>query len=282
MWFEQLVDGFWSIPVNLPFTRFNRAIRATSKIQNMIMDIIHEKRSRNNEEASPPKDLIGSLLSMLGDDNATLLSDQEIVDNVRSVMFAGYDTIATLTTFMIRHLASDPVVYAEILKEQEEIDKQKSSSEELLTWDDLAKMKYTWRVALEILRIIPPAFGGFRRTQKDTEFGGYVIPEGWQVFWVANMTHMNDSMFPEPSKFDPSRFENQASIPPYCYIPFGGGQRICPGSEFTRIQTLITMHYLVTQYTWKLCGKDNKFSRDPLLPVPTQGLPIQIEQKNRL
>ncbi|KAF5186635.1 Cytochrome p450, partial [Thalictrum thalictroides] len=104
----------------------------------------------------------------------------EIVDNVRSVMFAGYDTIATLTTFMIRHLASDPVVYAEILKEQEEIDAQKSSSEELLTWDDLAKMKYTWRVALEILRIIPPAFGGFRRTQKDTEFGGYVIPEGWQ------------------------------------------------------------------------------------------------------
>ncbi|KAF5191644.1 Beta-amyrin 28-monooxygenase [Thalictrum thalictroides] len=75
-------------------------------------------------------------------------------------------------------------------------------------------MKYTWRVALEILRLVPPAFAGFRRTQKDIEFGGYLIPKGWQVLWVAHMTHMNDSMFPEPSKFDPSRFENQTSIPP--------------------------------------------------------------------
>ena len=85
---------------------------------------------------------------------------------------------------------------------------------------------------------------------------------------------MDNSIFPEPSKFDPSRFEDQASIPPYCFIPFGGGARICPGYEFARIETLVAIHYLVTSFSWKLCA-DNFFSRDPM-PVPTQGLPIEI------
>ena len=64
--------------------------------------------------------------------------------------------------------------------EQEEIAKIKTS-EELLTWDDLAKMKYTWRVAMEILRMSPPLLGSFRKVLKDFEYDGYTIPKGWQV-----------------------------------------------------------------------------------------------------
>ena len=52
---------------------------------------------------------------------------------------------------------------------------------EFLTWEDLTKMKYTWRVAMETLRMIPPVFGGFRNTLKDIEYNGYLIPKGWQV-----------------------------------------------------------------------------------------------------
>lgn len=88
------------------------------------------------------------------------------------------------------------------------------------------------------------------------------------------MTHMDSSIFEEPSKFNPARFENPGSIPPYSYIPFGGGARICPGYEFARIETLVTIHYLVTQFKWKLCS-DNLFRRVPTL-APTQGLPIHI------
>lgn len=94
------------------------------------------------------------------------------------------------------------------------------------------------------------------------------------------MTHMDDKMYPEPSKFDPSRFENPASVPPYSFVGFGGGRRMCPGNEFARIETLITIHYLVTRFTWKLCA-DNSFRRDPM-PVPAQGLPLQIQQNKPL
>lgn len=64
--------------------------------------------------------------------------------------------------------------------EQEEIARSKMSGE-FLKWEDLAKMKYTWRVAQETLRMTPPVFGGFRNALKDIEFGGFLIPKGWQV-----------------------------------------------------------------------------------------------------
>ncbi|MCI54707.1 cytochrome P450 716B1-like, partial [Trifolium medium] len=57
--------------------------------------------------------------------------------------------------------------------------------------------------------MFPPVFGGFRKAATDIEYGGYIIPKGWQIFWVTSMTHMDNNIFPEPSKFDPSRFENQ-------------------------------------------------------------------------
>lgn len=90
---------------------------------------------------------------------------------------------------------------------------------------------------------------------------------------------MDESIFEEPSKFDPTRFENQSStIPPYCFVAFGGGPRMCPGYEFARLETLITIHHLVTRFTWKLSCSDNSFIRDPM-PEPVRGLPIEIQTR---
>ncbi|GMY31330.1 cytochrome P450 716B1-like [Fagus crenata] len=216
-------DIIWSIPIDLPFTRYNRSLKASTRVQNMVRDLIREKRVELEQKgASPCQDLITCMLSIHNENNEQVISDKEIVQNVIVVMVAGHDTSSVLITFIIRLLANEPAVYAAILQE-------------FLTWEDLAKMKYTWRVAMETLRIHPP------------------------VFWVSPMTHMDSSILPEPSKFDPT------------------GPRICPGNEFARIETLVTIHYLITHFTSKLCA-DNSFSRDPT-PVPTQGLPIQLVQK---
>ncbi|XP_050216931.1 cytochrome P450 716B1-like [Mercurialis annua] len=278
--FQDMILGMWSIPINLPFTRFNRSIKASTRIQNMLKDLISEKRMEIEKKCGNTRqDLITCMLSNCNQNNgggAGEISEKEIVDNVMLVMTAGHDTSSVLLTFLMKLLANDPSVYESLLQEQEEIAKSKKSGE-LLTWEDLAKMKYTWRVALETMRLYPPIFGGFRKAVKDIEYDGYLIPKGWQIFWVTSMTQMDKGIFQEPRKFDPTRFENPSSIPPYCHVPFGGGPRICPGYEFARIETLVTIHYLVTHFTWKL-NSDNFFSRDPM-PVPTQGLPITITPK---
>lgn len=90
---------------------------------------------------------------------------------------------------------------------------------------------------------------------------------------------MDENIFESPENFDPSRFENPSCIPPFSFVAFGGGTRICPGNEFARIETLVMMHYVVTRFKWRLSCKDNGFARIPL-PTPTEGLPIDLEPKN--
>ncbi|CAA3011466.1 cytochrome P450 716B1-like [Olea europaea subsp. europaea] len=278
--FENAMEGVLSVPINLPFTTFNRSLKAREKIKSIIMDLIHEKRKKLEISGiSSNEDLIMSLLSMKDQSSdSPVLSDEEIVDNIVVVMIAGHDTTSVLLTFLIKLLAEDQTVYKYVLKEQEEISKGKAL-EELLSWDDLAKMKYTWKVATESLRMNPPVLFTFRTVLQDIEYGEYIIPKGWQVIWASCMTHMDENIYPEPSKFDPSRLESQATKPPpYSFMAFGGGPRMCPGYEFVRIETLTMIHNLVNAFTWKLSLKDNIFGRNPM-PVFNQGLPIQIELK---
>ncbi|XP_027333578.1 taxadiene 5-alpha hydroxylase-like [Abrus precatorius] len=272
--FQAMIEGMWSVPVNVPFTRYNRSLRESARIQKMLKKIVHMKKMELEKNvASSHQDLISCMLSMVDEDDKQVITEKEIIHNVMLVMVAGYDTSSVLITFIIRLLSNEPSICAAVLQEQEEIAKSKPSGEPL-TWEDLSKMKCTWRVAMETLRIFPPIFGGFRKAATDIEYEGYFIPKGWQIFWVTALTHMDNNIFSEPSKFDPSRFENQASTPPYCFIPFGGGARICPGYEFARVETLVAIHYILTRFNWKLCS-DNFFKRDPM-PVPTQGLLLQI------
>uniref|UniRef100_A0A1W7HBT1 Cytochrome P450 n=1 Tax=Scoparia dulcis TaxID=107240 RepID=A0A1W7HBT1_SCODU len=214
-YFEQIIGGMWSIPINVPFTRFNRSIKASAEVRKLLKELICKKRAELGNGASSHQDLITCLLSIHGEDNKELVSEDEIIHNVLLIMVAGHDTSSILLTFVVRLLANDKTIYESVLQEQEEIRNSKASGEYLM-WEDLAKMKYTWIVVMETLRTIPPIFGGFWKTLEDIEYNGYLIPRGWQIFWVTCMTHMDGEIFPEPTKFDPSRFEIQH---PYHLIP---------------------------------------------------------------
>ncbi|KAG2645736.1 taxadiene 5-alpha hydroxylase-like [Panicum virgatum] len=280
--FNHVMDGMWAVPVDLPFTVFRQSLKASASARRVIAGITRETKAKlERGEASRSSNLIACLLSLTHDAGATThLSEEEIVDNSMVALIAGHDTSSILMTFMVRHLANDPDTLAAMVQEHDEIAKNKGDGE-ALTWDDLAKMKFTWRVALETLRLVPPIFGSFRRALEDVEFAGYLIPKGWQVFWAASVTHMDAAIFHDPAKFDPSRFKDQSSAtaPPCSFVAFGGGPRICVGMEFARIETLVTMHHLVRRFRWKLCCKEDTFARDPM-PSPLHGLPIQLENKS--
>ncbi|GMP72999.1 hypothetical protein CsSME_00030863 [Camellia sinensis var. sinensis] len=122
-------------------------------MKTILMDLISEKRvTLEKKWCFPHQDLINCLLSIRNEDNSALLSDEEIEADI--IMIGGYDTFSILLTFLIGLLANEPSIYATIIAKQEEIAKSKTLGE-LLTWDDLTKMKYTWRVAMENLKDNP-------------------------------------------------------------------------------------------------------------------------------
>lgn len=96
-----------------------------------------------------------------------------------------------------------------------------------------------------------------------------------QIHWTVHSTHKNPKYFPDPEKFDPSRFEK--SVPaPYTFVPFGGGPRMCPGKEFARLEILVFMHNVITKFKWEKVIPNEKIIYSPL-PVPVNGLLIRLE-----
>ncbi|CAH1448304.1 unnamed protein product [Lactuca virosa] len=276
--FQHMIEGVLAIPINLPFTQFSRGIIARTKLVPMLIDIIREKREalQEQKQANPlDKDLITSLISIHDDDGSPTMSDEEIIDNIIVVMVAGYDTTSVLLTFLVKLLANNESVYSAIVCEQEEIAKSKAPGE-ALAWEDLTKMKYSWRVASEMLRINPPVALAFRRAMQDIEYGGFIIPKGWQVLLSSSMTHMDNDIFQNPTLFDPTRFEKHSPQPPsFSFVAFGAGPRMCPGIELAKMETLAMIHRLVTQFTWELLKEDECFVRNPM-PEFNQGLFVRI------
>ncbi|XP_062172764.1 taxane 13-alpha-hydroxylase-like [Alnus glutinosa] len=284
---EALFDDFslafkavWSLPVNFPGTAFWRGLRARSRIVDRILPIMRKKREELSKGIlSPSSDVLSCLLE-LRDENQQPIADDMIIDNYVTLMIASHDTSAILISLMIWKLARDPEIYRKVLEEQMDIVKKREGKEDSLTWAEIQKMKYTWRVAQELMRMIPPVFGSFRKALKDTSYGGYDIPKGWQVFWVAYGTHMKNEIFENPTEFDPSRFENpEKPIPPYAYVPFGGGLHTCIGNEFARVEVLTTIHNLVTMYEWSQVNPEEVITRQPM-PCPSMGLPIKIKPRH--
>lgn len=135
-------------------------------------------------------------------------------------------------------------------------------------------MKYSWNVACEAMRIFPPLQGTYREALTDFTFDGFKIPRGWKLQSNVYSTHMNPEYFPEPEKFDPSRFEGNGPVP-FTFVPFGGGPRMCTGKEFARVAILVFMHNLVKRFRLEKVIPDEGMTANPI-PKLVKGLPVRL------
>ncbi|KAM7459663.1 hypothetical protein LguiA_036657 [Lonicera macranthoides] len=132
----------------------------------------------------------------------------------------------------------------------------------------------TEKLKLNVELIAPPVSGAFKEAISDFTYGNFSVPKGWKAFWSVHTTHKDPKYFPNPEKFDPLRFEGNGPIP-FTFVPFGGGPRMCPGSEFARLEVLVFMHRLVTTFRWEKVIPNEKIVYDPF-PMLVSGLPIRL------
>ncbi|GMH11783.1 hypothetical protein Nepgr_013624 [Nepenthes gracilis] len=135
-------------------------------------------------------------------------------------------------------------------------------------------MMYSWNVACEAMRVMPPLQGTFREAINDFTYAGFFVPKGWKLYWSVYSTHIDHEYFLDLEKFDPTRFEGDGLAPHTC-VPFGGGPWMCPGKEYTRLKILVFMHNIVRVFKWERVLPEEMIIANPM-PIPENGLPVRL------
>ncbi|CAM6059987.1 unnamed protein product [Sphagnum tenellum] len=271
---------FFALPLNFLGTTYHKARLAREKMLHTLDITIHQKRKASDydkEEGkiSPHQDLLSILINPLND-QGHLATNEEIKDNILVLLSTGHDTTSSTLAVVFKYLFLNPHCLQEVIKEQNKIAMEKVG--DLLCWDDTRKMKYTWQVIQESMRIEPILTFATRETLKEIEYGGFTIPKGWKVAWSGPLSHSSSQFFPNPKRFDPSRFEG-IGPKPFTYVPFGGGPRMCPGSELARIEMVIFLHHLVLNYEWSMIDPHEQMTMSPFHTFQ-KGLQLRIHKKD--
>ncbi|KAA8547360.1 hypothetical protein F0562_003776 [Nyssa sinensis] len=274
------MKGVVSAPLNFPGTAYRKALQSRSIILKFIEQRMEERvgKMREGRDNLEEDDLLGWVLKHSD------LSKEQILDLVLSLLFAGHETSSIAIALAIYFLQGCPSAVQQLREEHIEIAKAKKLSGKMeLNWDDYRKMEFTQCVISETLRLGNVVRFLHRKTLRDVRYKGYDIPCGWKVLPVIAAVHLDPSLFDQPQHFNPWRWQSasrsgsisSSTMTSNNFMPFGGGLRLCAGSELAKLEMAVFIHHLVLNYHWELSEMDQALAF-PFVDFP-KGLPITVQ-----
>ncbi|XP_054723927.1 cytochrome P450 4V2-like [Uloborus diversus] len=172
----------------------------------------------------------------------------DIRDEVLSFVGAGAETLTITVNVILMMLG----LYQDVQRiAMEEVDGIfENGNKRFVTAEDVSEMKYLDCVIKECLRLYPSAPIVAREISEDIHFGKYVIPKNTGLLVNIHLLHRDPEYFPNPEKFDPTRFfpENIHARHPYAYMPFSAGARNCIGQKFAVIQMKVILSHVLRNF----------------------------------
>lgn len=163
--------------------------------------------------------------------NGVVISDEEVREQVDTIMFEGHDTTAAGSSFFLSMMGIYQNIQDKVIQELDEIF---GDSDRTATFSDTLEMKYLERCLLETLRMYPPVPIIARTLKQDLKLasGDYTLPAGCTVAIATVRLHRKPEIYPNPDTFDPDNFlpERAANRHYYSFIPFSAGPRSCVGT----------------------------------------------------
>ena len=259
-------------PLSMPTPR-NRRLQATiSVLDTVIKGIISERRKQNIDTG----DLLSTLLQTRDEETGEGMTDQQVRDEVMTLLLAGHETTATLLIWTWYLLSQHPEVEDRLHTELDEV-----LAGQLPTVEHLPRLSYTRMILEETLRLYPSTFSMSRKALTDDEIGGYAIPAKSTILLCPYTTHRHPAFWENPNVFDPERFspERAAGRLHFAYFPFGGGPRQCIGNTFALMEAQLILATVAQRYTLRLVS-DHKVEPEVLLTIrPRHGLPMTLQQR---
>lgn len=172
---------------------------------------------------------------------------ETIVDEVLMFIEAGSEPTSNQLSWILYEIGKHVNIQKNIQKELDEI---VTSDDCCLTIENLNKMHYLDCVIKESLRMHPSIPITERFSKKEHRFGNHVFSKNSSYFILFFKLHQNSDLFPKPDIFDPNRFlpENSAGLPPFSYLPFSAGRRMCLGKYFAMLQMKIYIANILKLY----------------------------------
>ncbi|WP_036477361.1 cytochrome P450 [Myxosarcina sp. GI1] len=217
-----------------------------------IREILQAECDRRRQNPNTLGEDILSLLLEARYEDGQPMSDEEIQDELMTMLFAGHETTASSLAWSFYWLHRLPEVGQ---KCQTELD---SLAEAEFT--HIIKLPYLDAVVSETLRLNPVVVFVGRQLKAPFELMGYQFEPGTLLLPSIYLTHQREDIYPEPQKFKPERFLAR-QFSPYEFLPFGGGNRRCLGYAFALFEMKLVLATILSQV--KLDLLDNR----PLQPA---------------
>jgi cytochrome P450 len=213
-------------------SRFGVLRGELERVNRPIYEEIAERREAGD---LAERDDIMSLLLQATHEDGSPMSDDELRDELITLLVAGHETTANALSWAVERLCRHPEKLARL-------------TEEVRAGED----GYLKAVIQETLRLRPVISIVLRRLAEPMEIGGRMLPAGCSIVPAIHLMHRRPDIYPQPNEFRPERFlEQEGGQPPgtYTWIPFGGGVRRCLGAAFAQFEMECVLRELVLRRT---------------------------------
>ncbi|MFI5429868.1 cytochrome P450 [Aeromicrobium sp. UC242_57] len=253
------------VRLDLPGTRWRRALRGRRLLEDFLRRHIAAKRARQDDD-------LFSVLCHLTTEDGERFSDDDIVNHMIFLLMAAHDTSTITVSTIMRYLGQHPE-WQERCRDEAMLLTQNPSLSEL---DSLTSLDL---VLKECLRLVPPVPVLARKTVKATEVQGRHIPAGRLVAVMMHLQHHMDELWPEPSRFDPERFAEHRrddKVHRHAWEPFGGGVHKCLGMFFAGAEIKTIVLHLLRRFEWTVAPDYATPMNYTSLPFPQDGQPVDL------
>ncbi len=263
----------WFVPPVLP-TRYDRDFRRARKAVNEVVDSMIAAKRRPGAASG---DLLSMLIEARDADDGTQMTDAQLRDEVRTMLFAGHETTATALSWTWALLAQHPEAERKLHAELDRVLQGRTPRAA-----DFMELRFTKAVLEESMRLHPPAYLLIRRAVADDVVCGKRVRKGSVVILSPLLLHRSPLYWEKPDDFVPERWfdaEAERKRPRFAWVPFGGGPRQCIGNSFAMMEAVLILATLAQRFAPRLADGYALRPEYRVLARPAEGAPMVIEKR---
>lgn len=266
-WMELVVEPtVVGLPLDIPGAPFHRFITLSNQFEIVIRDLINRRRAAGNDAG----DVISLMLHARDDDGQPGFTNDEIVGQTTIFFLAGHETSSNALAWAFFLLSQHPEALAAL---RTELDSALNGLPP--TYEQLKQLPFLDAVLKESMRLMPPVPMSARIVAEPVELGGYHLPPGTEVAFSHFHTHHDPTIYPNPNRFDPWRWQH-INPSAHEYLPFSAGIRACIGMPFALMELPLILAMTLQRYHLELAANARISPRVGITMSPKHGLPMWV------